>query len=132
MEQQQPVTEKSKGSSVGVIGLVVLCAATFLIPNILPFVAPEVLFDSPHAWLTLSSLMAIVALVVGVAIGIKIPVQKERIKNALGVGFFTLIFIHLVVLPGNAIGVRSIIAYTIVLVLPTLVGALLGGLKKRA
>lgn len=124
--------ETKSSKKVGVWGLVILMIMTWVSMSILPLFLLG--FDTegisrlnflPFAVIILT------AFIIGILIGKKIPEEKERIKISVAVGLCTLIFVHIVILPSNRTGLRSIITYSLLLVLPTVVGTLFGRPLKK-
>lgn len=121
---------KSK-NRVAVWGLVILIATVWLLPFLLVVIAPSLMWNDIRGGVWFSSIVGVVGLVIGIMVGLKLPTTKERLMNALAIGVFALIFVHIAVVPSNRIGLQSVLQWGLVLAVAPIVGALLGGLKKR-
>jgi hypothetical protein len=126
------MNETTSSSKVGILSLIILIATTWISMSILPMFLPGFISGNINSFSFLPLLViGLVALVVGIIIGKKTSLQRERMKLSVGVGLFTLIFAHIAIIPGNRIGLTSIVTYSLLLIAPIIIGSLIGGSIKK-
>lgn len=133
MDTTQPIfnfTEEKKeplvNGKVTAGGFFILAGAFFLIPYVLMFAAPSLLFMNPNDELLVSIFTYVIpSLLVGTYVGYRV---KHEFLNGLVLSIMMLGYIELMVVPQHRMGVDSLIQYAWITALPIILSSSLFGL----
>ncbi len=112
MENQPTATGQKHplfDGKVAGLGFVVLAILLYVLPQVLIMVLP----------------FALVSFVVGLIVGMK--AKYKPFVSGLSTGIIALLFVLFAILPSSRIGLQSFIQYALIILLPVLVGTLIGG-----
>ena len=118
--QKQPLFD----GKVAGLGFVVLAILLFILPEILVALIPSAFIGTSKIPYLLEGSFAFASLVIGFLVGLK--AKHRPFVSALITGIVTLLFFEFALIPSSRIGLTSLMQYGLILLLPIVVGALIG------
>lgn len=136
MENQQPVelseTIQKPEPPINwriIIGSIVMTIALMsIVPSILFIALPSIFYVNPISHL-MDGITGLIALLIGIMVGYY--VKKNVFLNGLLSGILTVGVIQITIVPSSRMGIASILEYSLIIGLPIIVGALIGGAMKK-
>jgi len=125
--EQKTKKEPFINGKVAGLGFVILTILIYIIPQILLVIAPLAVTQEDSN--IMSIVIVVLSLIVGLIIGLL--VKKNAILNGLVTGLLTLIIVEIAIIPSSRMGLESLIQYALIVTLPVLIGALIGGFLKK-
>lgn len=108
---------------------VILIAIMYILPQILMIAMPSFFLTNqiPHL---MDGIIGFIAILIGLMIGLK--VRKNAFLNGLFTGILTVGVAQITIIPSSRMGMESILQYSLIVGLPVIIGALIGGAIRKS
>lgn len=110
------------------LGFVVLAILMYMLPGILLIVFSSMWYGDSLRLAIVGS-MAFVALIVGFVVGLKS--KYHSFSSGLATGVVSILFAQFAIVPVANVGIGMFVQYIVTVLVPVLIGTLIGGALKR-